>query len=130
MHSPSIPEHVVPCWHVILSGIPSKRFNNDRSDLANLSSVLHSSSSHESKSNNSNFQYAIHVQYLCTIFNGQTKCPMDIFLSIGPMAYWNIKWTLEGVHWVFWIHWIQWSTAMSNGHLNVKWPCWPCYPGH
>ena len=72
----------------------------------------------------------IHVQYLCTIFNGQTKCPMDIFLSIGPIAYWNIKWTLEGVHWVFWIHWIQWSTAMSNGHLNVKWPCWPRYPGH
>ncbi len=63
-------------------------------------------------------------------FNGQTKCPMDIFLSIGPIAYWNIKWTLERVHWVFWIHWIQWSTAMSNGHLNVKWPCWPRYPGH
>ena len=61
----------------------------------------------------------IHVQYLCTIFNGQTKCPMDIFLSIGPIAYWNIKWALEGVHWVFWIHWIQWSTAMSNGHLNA-----------
>ena len=38
---------------------------------------------------------------------------MGIFLSIGPIAYWNIKWTLEGVHWVFWIHWIQWSTAMS-----------------
>ncbi len=32
----------------------------------------------------------------------------------------------ERVHWV---HWIQWSMAMSNGHLNVKWPCWPRYPG-
>ncbi len=35
----------------------------------------------------------------------------------------------ERVHWVHWVHWIQWSMAMSNGHLNVKWPCWPRYPG-
>ncbi len=31
MHSPSIPEHVVPCWHVGM--LSSKRFNNARSDL-------------------------------------------------------------------------------------------------
>ncbi len=27
------------------------------------------------------------------------------------------------------IHWTQWSMTMSNGHSNVKWPCWPRYPG-
>ena len=94
--------------------------------------------------------HQINVQYLCSMFNGQYLCPMDICLSIGsngqwqcPMDIWmsnghfdrailgSIQWRLrhspaERVHWV---HWIQWSMAMSNGHLNVKLPFWPRYPG-
>ncbi len=89
----------------------------------------------------------INVQYLCSMFNGQYLCPMDICLSIGSNGQWqcpmdismsnghfdranlgSTQWRLghspaEPVHWVHWVHWIQWSMAMSNGHLNVKWPC-------
>ena len=61
-------------------------------------------------------QYSMDKQNVQWIFS----CPLD-------QLHTGIS---EGVHWVFWIHWIQWSTAMSNGHLNVKWPCWPRYPGH
>ncbi len=83
-----------------------------------------------------------------TMTQPRRTCSLGSLGSLDPIVNGNVQWTFEcqmamltALSWVLltgdyhtagmhsrgervhWVHWIQWSMAMSNGHLNVKWPC-------